>query len=465
MRKYLLTLLALILISCSSTEPLSDEVSIESSEKVTEESSTTLTSTTTTIVVEEPYALDEFGLELLEPPIEMQDQIKELMKFVEKRVGLEFTSDPKYHFYSLSDYQEYNALSYLDDFEEDYEEGEWERAVLSQNMWGLNNLSPDELLNLQVEFQRCFSAGSYNLLDKILRVPIKKNQKKLNLYEQSVVVHELVHSLQGQHFATDKWYEEMDQLDDFTYYPGVVSLMEAQADYVQGIWTGAFDAYDLQSYNSQIPNITCRVSLPSYFYIPAQLYYNFGPVLAREILKNGKMEALNTALYRYVNDGLNTLPTSEQIYEPEKFFTDERYEEVMINLIEVDGYTLVDESSLGSLDLVYLMQDKIGQKNAINAAVGLGGGVWKDYEDNSGNLLMTIKITGDDKNELQEIYDAFLLWADSQSRFSNSELLAGGTLYVGETNFWVSNDIKFLRIVLSQDLEILNSISSQLSNF
>ena len=465
MRKYLLTLLALILISCSSTEPLSDEVSIESSEKVTEESTTTSTSTTTTIVVEEPYALDEFGLELLEPPIEMQDQIQELMKFVEKRVGLEFTSDPKYHFYSLSDYQEYNALSYLDDFEEDYEEGEWERAVLSQNMWGLNNLSPDELLNLQVEFQRCFSAGSYNLLDKILRVPIKKNQNKLNLYEQSVVVHELVHSLQGQHFATDKWYEEMDQLDDFTYYPGVVSLMEAQADYVQGIWTGAFDAYDLQLYNSQIPNITCRVSLPSYFYIPAELYYNFGPVLAREILKNGKMEALNTALYRYVNDGLNTLPTSEQIYEPEKFFTNERYEEVMINLIEVDGYTLVDEGILGSLDLVYLMQDKIGQKNAINAAVGLGGGVWKDYEDNSGNLLMTIKITGDDKNELQEINDAFLLWADSQSRFSNSELFAGGTLYIGETNFWISNDINFMRIVISQDLELLNSISSQLSDF
>ena len=270
MRKYLLTLLALILISCSSAEPIADEVSVESSEPVTEESSTTSTSTTTTIAVEEPFALDEFGLELVEPPIEMQDQIKELMKFVEKWVGLEFTSDPEYHFYSLSDYQEYNALSYLDDFEEDYEEGEWERAVLSQNMWGLNNLSPDELLNLQVEFQRCFSAGSYNLLDKILRVPIKKNQKKLNLYEQSVVVHELVHSLQGQHFATDKWYEEMDELDDFTYYPGVVALMEAQADYVEGKWTGAFDEYDRQTFNSQIPNITCRVSLAIIFLYPSR---------------------------------------------------------------------------------------------------------------------------------------------------------------------------------------------------
>jgi len=156
MRKYLLTLLALILVSCSSADPAADEVSVEPSETVAEETSTTSTTTTTTIAVEEPFALDEFGLELVEPPIEMQDQIKELMKFVEKWVGLEFTSDPEYHFYSLSDYQEYNALSYLDDFEEDYEEGEWERAVLSQNMWGLNNLSPEELLNLQLNFKDVF---------------------------------------------------------------------------------------------------------------------------------------------------------------------------------------------------------------------------------------------------------------------------------------------------------------------
>ena len=196
MRKYLLTLLSLILVSCSSAEPLSDDVSVETPEVVAEEVSTTSTSTTTTVPVEEPYALDEFGLELVEPPTEIEEQIGELMRLVEKYVGLEYLEIPKYHFYTLSNYQEYNALSYLDNFEEDYEDGEWERAVLSQNMWGLNDLSPEELLDLQVEFQRCFSAGSYNLLDKILRVPIKKNQKKLNLYEQSVVVHELVRVLQ-----------------------------------------------------------------------------------------------------------------------------------------------------------------------------------------------------------------------------------------------------------------------------
>ena len=465
MRKYLLTLLSLILVSCSSAEPLPNDVSVETTEVVIEEAPTTSTSTTTTVPVEEPYALDQFGLELVEPPTEIEEQINELMTLVEKWVGLEYLEIPKYHFYTLSNYQEYNALYYLDNFEEDYEEGEWERAVLSQNMWGLNDLSPEELLDLQVEFQRCFSAGSYNLLDKILRVPIKKNQKKLNLYEQSVVIHELVHSLQGQHFATDEWYEEMDNLDDFTYYYGFVALMEAQAEYVEGKYLLGFDTYDRQDYISQIPNIQCRVSLPSYFYIPAELYYEFGPILADQIIKNGKMEALNSALFGYINNGLNTLPTSEQIYDPARFFIDERYEELTSKTIELDNYILIDEGSFGALDLVYLMQDKIGQTNAINAAVGIGGGNWKDYEDSSGNLLMTLKLTGDNKDELQEIYEAFILWGNAQSRFSSSESYLNGSLFKGSTNFWIYNDQSFIRIVLSQDLDLLNSISDQLNEF
>ncbi len=465
MRKYLLTLLSLILVSCSSAEPLPNDVSVETTEVVIEEAPTTSTSTTTTVPVEEPYALDQFGLELVEPPTEIEEQINELMTLVEKWVGLEYLEIPKYHFYTLSNYQEYNALYYLDNFEEDYEEGEWERAVLSQNMWGLNDLSPEELLDLQVEFQRCFSAGSYNLLDKILRVPIKKNQKKLNLYEQSVVIHELVHSLQGQHFATDEWYEEMDNLDDFTYYYGFVALMEAQADYVEGKYLLGFDTYDRQDYISQIPNIQCRVSLPSYFYIPAELYYEFGPILADQIIKNGKMEALNSALFGYINNGLNTLPTSEQIYDPARFFIDERYEELTSKTIELDNYILIDEGSFGALDLVYLMQDKIGQTNAINAAVGIGGGNWKDYEDSSGNLLMTLKLTGDNNDELQEIYEAFILWGNAQSRFSSSESYLNGSLFKGSTNFWIYNDQSFIRIVLSQDLDLLNTISDQLNEF
>ena len=171
MKKFLITLLAILLVSCSSATDdtnVSSETVDTSTTSTTE--ATTTTTTTTTVYIEEPWAVDEFGIELLEMSPNMKAQFEELMSFVERRVGLEFTEFPLFNLYTVNGYQEYNAVSYLDDFEEDYEEGEWERAVLSENMWGLTTATPDQMKNLITEFQRCASAGSYNLLDKILRV-------------------------------------------------------------------------------------------------------------------------------------------------------------------------------------------------------------------------------------------------------------------------------------------------------
>ena len=463
MKKFLLTFLVLLLVSCSSAEPVANDI-VEESPLEVQTDDTTTTSTTSTTVIEEPFALDEFGLELVEPPVEMQEQILELMKFVEKWVGLEFTDNPEYHFYSLNNYQEYNALSYMDNFEEDYEEDEWERAVLSENMWGLNNLSPDELLNLQVEFQRCFSAGSYNLLDKILRLPIRPGQKKLNFYEQRVIVHELVHSLQGQHFEISEWYQEMDELDDFSNYPGIRALMEAQADWVEGKWVDGLDSYDRQTMQAQIPNISCRVALPTYFYIPSDLYYTYGPILAREIINQGKMTALNEALSEYKETGLTNLPTSEQIYDSSKFFTNERYEAVDISTLTIPNFELIDEGTIGSLDLVYLLQSTVGPIDAITAAVGIGGGSWKDYTDSSGNLIMTVKISGDTSIDLDEIYQTYILWAESQQRFTESEIKYEGTIYKGSTNVWISRDNNFVKLVLTQDMNLFEEVANQLGD-
>ena len=465
MRKFLLTLLCLVLVFCSSgtTEESVSEIQPEET-TTTETTPTTSTSTTTTVYVEPPYALDEFGIEIQEPPEEIKEQLAELMTFIERRIGLDFIEEPLYDFYTLNDYQEYNAVSFLDDFEEDYEEGEWERAVLSENMWGLNDFSPDQLLNLQVEFQRCFSAGSYNLLDKTLRVPIKPGQKKLNFYEQRVVVHELVHSLQGMHFEVSEWYQEMDDLDDFSYYPGIRALMEAQADWVEAKWVDSLDAYDRQTMQAQVPNISCRVQLPNYFYIPSDLYYTYGPILSREIINKGKMEALNDALGEYKRTGLTNLPTSEQIYSTEKYFANERYDDVDITTVEITNFELIDEGTIGSLDLVYLLQDTIGPIPAITAAVGIGGGSWKDYVDSSGKLVMTVKISGDTSKDLDEIFDAYILWGDTQKRFTEVVEQYNGVIYKGTTNVWISKQNGFVKLVLSQDLSIIDEISSQLGD-
>ena len=455
MRKILTTFLALVLISCSSAD--TEEATVVEDTTTSTTTTSTTTSTTTTLPVDEPWAVDEYGIELIEMGPEMKAQFDELISFVEKRVGLEFTEYPKYQLYTVNGYQEYNAVSYLDDFDEDYEEGEWERAVLSENMWGLTTATPEQMKNLLTEFQRCASSGSYNLLDKILRIPVKANQKKFNLWEQSVIVHELVHSLQGQVVDLSGWYLTMKEADDFSDYPGRRAIMEAQADLIQARWEGGLDNYDRTAMNSQQPNISCAVSLPSYFYIPFDLYYSFGPQVVKEINSNGGMDAINAALFE--------LPTDEQIYSSEKYFSGEVYEEVSLNEISINNFSLIDEGDIGSLDMVYILQDFIGRVESVKAAIGIGGGAWKDYVDDEGNLVMTLKVSGDTAQDLSEIYDAYLLWTKNQGRFADAESFANGQLFAGDTNFWMYNDGTFIRMVLTQDRSILDEIADQITDF
>ena len=455
MRKILTTFLALVLISCSTAD--TEEATVAEDTTTSTTTTSTTTSTTTTVPIDEPWAVDEYGIELIEMGPEMKAQFDELISFVQKRVGFEFTEYPKYQLYTVNGYQEYNAVSYLDDFDEDYEEGEWERAVLSENMWGLTNATPEQMKNLLTEFQRCASSGSYNLLDKILRIPVKANQKKFNLWEQSVIVHELVHSLQGQVVDLSGWYLTMKEADDFSDYPGRRAIMEAQADLIQARWEGGLDNYDRTAMNSQQPNISCAVSLPSYFYIPFDLYYSFGPQVVKEINSNGGMDAINAALFE--------LPTDEQIYSSEKYFSGEVYEEVSLNEISINNFSLIDEGDIGSLDMVYILQDFIGRVESVKAAIGIGGGAWKDYVDDDGNLVMTLKVSGDTAQDLSEIYDAYLLWTKNQGRFADAESFANGQLFAGDTNFWMYNDGTFIRMVLTQDRSILDEIADQIADF
>ena len=243
---------------------------------------------------------------------------------------------------------------------------------------------------------------------------------------------------------------------DFMNYPGRRSIMEGQADLVQAYWESTLDSYDRQQMNSERPSFSCSVSLPSYFYIPFDLYYGYGGSLIKQVHRAGKMEAINEALFQ--------LPTAEQIYSPDKYFSKEPYVDVEIETLDLEEYSFIDKGQLDSLDIVYLLQSKIGQVDAVNAAIGLGGGSWVDYVNDKNDLFMTVKIQGDNEQELNEISEAFMNWANFQSRFTKISTDSdswSGNLYEGDTNLWINNDGKYLRLALSNNLEFLIDFLSQ----
>ena len=112
------------------------------------------------------------------------------------------------------------------------------------------------------------------------------------------------------------------------------------------------------------------------------------------------------------------------------------------------------------------MQGNTGiQGPPVQAAIGLGGGAWKDYVDSRGALFMSLKISGDNVTELNEIHDAFIDWAESQDRFQ--EFIGGdwtGKLFIGETSFWIDNDGDYVRMMLALDNNLLKEVLSDCSS-
>ena len=105
--------------------------------------------------------------------------------------------------------------------------------------------------------------------------------------------------------------------------------------------------------------------------------------------------------------------------------------------------------------------------DAVNAAIGLGGGSWVDYVNDENQLFMTVKIQGDNSNELNEIAEAFMNWANFQTRFTKLSNDIGnwkGNLYEGETNLWIYNDGNYLRLALSNDLDFIINFLSDCSS-
>ena len=101
MRKYINYFIVLCLISyCASNTSLEEENTsvIESTSSST---TSTQTTTTTTTTLKEVFAIDEFGIEMLEPTEEMKKQLDDLISFIEKRTELKFAQYPKFQLYTL----------------------------------------------------------------------------------------------------------------------------------------------------------------------------------------------------------------------------------------------------------------------------------------------------------------------------------------------------------------------------
>ena len=108
MNKKLTSLLIFVLITSCTSE---DATPLPAPVTETSTTSSTTSSTTTTIKEQEVFAVDEFGIELIEMKPQMKEQFDALITFVEKKTGLTYTEYPKYQLIQAMATR--NIMSYL----------------------------------------------------------------------------------------------------------------------------------------------------------------------------------------------------------------------------------------------------------------------------------------------------------------------------------------------------------------
>jgi hypothetical protein len=228
---------------------------------------------------------------------------------------------------------------------------------------------------------------------------------ELNLYVQSVIVHELAHALDDQWYDLDR--PEVDEVDEASF--GFSAIVEGSARLTEDAWTDELSddeaaemlAQQLAFEAEMIPSL----DLSTYMVLAPILGapYELGSALIVDMVDAEGADRLA--------DAFNEPPiSSEQVLHPDRFL--EGDEPLEVETPPADG----DEEHsgvLGEFLLQMALADELPASVARTAAEGWGGDayvVWREGDER----CLRVDIEADTDDDLQELEQALVEWAGEQ---------------------------------------------------
>jgi hypothetical protein len=218
-------------------------------------------------------------------------------------------------------------------------------------------------------------------------------------YAESVVIHELVHALQDQHF-------ELLDNDDLEGDPSYVAsaIIEGDALLREATYVQAMSLAEQAAYFAAAADIDTSAldTLPGYIVESFTSAYLDGFFFHQEI-----------GLDEIDSQFINPPESSEQLLDADKYRRDEQPREVVLPDLELPGYTLWFDAPAGQKDLELLLTDGIGATEADAAAVGWGGDINRVYNAGEDEAVYVLKYLGDTKADAEQLEAAFVDYIDN----------------------------------------------------
>lgn len=311
----------------------------------------------------------------------LEQALPELVAFVEQTRGLKFVRAPKVEL--LAD----------DQFEPRLKEGATPApqgdAAFVGLFRALGLVTGEVDLGAVANAAASYIVGFYDTHTKVLYA----RGGEPTPYVKSVLVHELTHALDDQHFNLDR-----PDLDDEAA-PAFDALVEGSAMVVEGRW------YDSRPAEEQGAIDAAKGGPPGDPDVFTQLFgfpYEVGPRLVRALLDAGGQARLDEAF--------RSPPAStEQAIHPERFLSPDPIKPVVSPV--ADG-EVVDEGTLGELGLVLLLDSATSRSTALKAAAGWGGDHYVAWTSKD-QTCVRFTVVMDTAQDSAELVSALRTWAAS----------------------------------------------------
>ncbi|MGE0732152.1 MAG: hypothetical protein AB7O92_34120 [Acidimicrobiia bacterium] len=243
---------------------------------------------------------------------------------------------------------------------------------------------------------------------------------ELDARQRSILVHELTHVLQDQHFQLDVLQQQAAAPDTLR------ALAEGDAGRIEARYLASLPAEeqaavqarndaDYESYRDAIAQIP--PALDAFQAAP----YVLGAGMVNTLVDLGGQQAIDaTFVHPPVSD--------EALIDPSHYRGNGTVVPVSRPTV-VAGETVLDEGSLGPLMLYLMLANSTDVATAINGAYGWGGDAYVMVR-NGDQTCMRISYQGDTGDDLRELHDALTRWAVAAPGVRREVALVGAQLQI-----------------------------------
>lgn len=340
--------------------------------------------------------------------VEWDPQVVPLAKFVEKTRGGTFEEPVEIVFNSDDDYEEHFAIDREEEDPEELERSLGQLRALGFVAGDLDLIDTSETLNQEG------TAGFYSQEDG--KIHIKGEPKTFDRRMQAVLVHELTHAYDFQHFDLDVEEEDFANSGEEFAYRAVIegSAQLVEQEYVMTWPEADQEKYYNGEFDDPVAGAAAEESekeldaLPSIFIEAMGMPYAVGPRFIESLRVAGDDDDLGKAIDR----ALRSLPTSEEhVVRPETYLRGQKVAKVKATALKKGESSTDEADDFGQVSLALMLAPHVGADRAWSAVDGWAGDATSYYrEGDDGPACVRLDVEFDDASGARDFEEQARVW-------------------------------------------------------